>query len=229
MNRQMTKTVTKTVTEPENCRRPIRAYRIEFGSDDYLYSVSFKAAAAGLQIHRMLDAARGRLYKNLQESVQSCLEAGCTEYSDFTSNAARLEHDTVMASAARLLHGSSCDSMDRLAGGADEYYSIMDHQRRMNENCGEGCYYAVSRTISGQNGLSEYRVIGQTFQYDIRSGREQSFFAIRKNEGSRQLHTLEHAAGCPVLSPFGCVDMAGLLMNIRSVTTKEQAARIANR
>ena len=61
MNRQMT----KTVTEPENCRRPIRAYRIEFGSDDYLYSVSFKAAAAGLQIHRMLDAARGRLYKNL--------------------------------------------------------------------------------------------------------------------------------------------------------------------
>lgn len=42
------------------------------------------------------------------------------------------------------------------------------------------------------------------------------------------MYTLEETSGYPVLSPFGCVDMAGLLADIPSITTKEQAARIAN-
>ena len=52
MNRQMTKTVTKTVTEPENCRRPIRAYRIEFGNGDRIQTKEF---GMGMPVVRTCD------------------------------------------------------------------------------------------------------------------------------------------------------------------------------
>ncbi len=219
MNKQMTK---------QNYRKSaMKAYRIEFGSDNYLYSVSFQAAADTPKICELLDAARSCLYENLQEAIRSYLDAHCPGYTGFTSTAARLEHNAVMASADRLLYNSTCTYMDSLSRGADEYYGIMDHQLRMDERRCEGCYYAVSKTSSGQKGISECHIIGQTFQYDTKSDKEQAFFAIRKNAGDR-LHTLQ-AANCPVLSPFGCVDLAGLLISLPSITTKEQAAEIANR
>ncbi|MCI8448119.1 MAG: hypothetical protein HFH30_06920 [Eubacterium sp.] len=221
MNIQMTKQ-----KQPE---AGIQACRIEFGSDDYLYSVSFKAAIDRREINRMLYTARSSLYENVPEAIRLYMDTHCLRYSDFTAVAARQEHDTVMAAAGCLLHCSSCDSLDRLARGADAYYGIMDYQHRTGSSCCEGCYCAVSRIVSRQNGTSDCRIIGQIFQYDTSSGREKSFFAIRKNEGRNHMHTLEAAAGCPVLPLFGCVDMAVLLAGICSVTTKEQAARLANR
>lgn len=134
-----------------------------------------------------------------------------------------------MAFADCLLHDNSGNCLDRLAGGAEVYYGIMDHQRRTGGNCCEGCYYAVSRTVSQKNNTAEYHVIGQTFQYDTSSGMEKSFFTIKRNCRNNSMYTLEETAGCLVLSPFGCVDVAGLLVNIHSITTKEQAAKIANR
>lgn len=221
MNKQMTK--------PKHQKADIRTYRIAFGGDDYLYFVSFKAAMNRPEINRLLAAVRSRLYEDLPKTIRSCLDSACLEYSDFVSGAARLEHEKAMAFADCLLHSSSSDMLDRLAGGADTYFGIMDHQCQIGGNRCEGCYYAVSKTVSRQNHTAECHVIGQTFQYNTCSGREKSFFAIRRNEGGRLMYALEETAACPVLSPFGCVDVAGLLVNIRSVTTKEQAARLANR
>lgn len=221
MNKQMTK--------QEYQKTEILTYRIAFGGDGSLYSVSFKAAMDRLEMNRVLAAAHNSLYEKLPEAIRRCLDSSCLEYSDFISDAARLEHEKIMTSADILLQGSSCDCLDRLAGGADAYYGIMDHQRRTGGNCCEGCYYAVSRIVSPKNNTAECRVIGQTFQYDTSSGGENSYFAIRKNDGRNSMRTLEETAGCPVLSLFGCVDVAGLLVNLHAITTKEQAAEIANR
>ena len=166
MNIQMTKQ-----KQPE---AGIQACRIEFGSDDYLYSVSFKAAIDRREINRMLYTARSSLYENVPEAIRLYMDTHCLRYSDFTAVAARQEHDTVMAAAGCLLHCSSCDSLDRLARGADAYYGIMDYQHRTGSSCCEGCYCAVSRIVSRQNGTSDCRIIGQIFQYDTSSGRERS-------------------------------------------------------
>ncbi len=221
MNKQKTK---------QMCQKlEIQTYRIAFGGDDYLYSFSFKAAMDRPKVNGLLSAACSSLYENLPEAIRSCLDSYCLEYSNFVSAAARLEHKKIMAFAGCLLQSSSYDILDKLACGADTYYGIMDHQCLIDANCCEGCYYAVSKTISMQNHTAERHVIGQTFLCDASSGLEKSLFAIRKNEGSLPMCTLEKTAGCPVLSPFGCMDVAGLLVNIHSITTKEQAARLANR
>ena len=223
MNKQMTK--------QEYQKTEILTYRIAFGGDGSLYSVSFKAAMDRLEMNRVLAAAHNSLYEKLPEAIQRCLDSSCLEYSDFVSGAASMEHEKIMTFADILLHSSSCDSLDRLAGGADIYYGIMDHHRQTGGNCCEGCYYAVSRTVLEKNSATECHVIGQTYQYDTSSGMENSYFAIRRNDGSNPMlmYTLEETVCCPVLSLFGCVDVAGLLVNINSITTKEQAAEIANR
>lgn len=221
MNKQMTK--------QKHQKAEIQTYRIAFGGDGLLYSVSFKAAMDRLETDRVLAVACSSLYENIPEAIRRCLDSSGLEYSDFVSGAAYLEHEKIMAFADCLLHDNSCNCLDRLAGKADSYYGIMDHQRRTGENCCEGCYYAVSRTVSGKNNTAERHVIGQTFWYDTSSGMENSYFAIRKNNGDSSMHTLEATASCPILSLFGCVDVAGLLMNINTITTKEQASKIANR
>lgn len=221
MNKQMTK--------QKYQKTEIQTYRIAFGGDDYLYTVSFRAAMDQTEINWLLDIARSRLYEQLPETIRQCLDLSCLEYSDFVSSAERLEHGRVMESVASLLHGSSCGCLDRLAGGADVFYGMMDHQRQIGRNCCEGCYLAVSRAVSQKNRGAEYHVIGQTFQYEISIGRENSFFTIRRMESGHPIYTLEETSGCPVLSLFGCVDVVGLLVDIHSIQTKEQAVRLANR
>lgn len=218
----------KQKTKQKYQKTGIQTYRIAFGGDDCLYSVSFKAAMKRMELNRLLTAARSSRYENIPKTILRCLDSSRLEYSDFLSGTARLNHETVMSFADCLVHGSSCGILGRLAKGADVYCGIMDHQCQIDGNCFEGCYYAVSRTVSRQNNTAQCHVICQTFQCDLYSGRETSFFAIKRNRGSHCMYTLEEASGYPVLSPFGCVDMAGLLADIPSITTKEQAARIAN-
>lgn len=221
----------KQMTNQKYRDAEIRTYRIAFGGDGSVFSVSFKAAMHQPEINGLLAAARSSLYENIPEAIRRFLDSSCLKYSDFVSGAASMEHEKIMTFADILLHSSSCNSLDKLAGGADAYYGIMDHQCKTGKNCCEGCYYAVSRTVSEKNNTAEYHVIGQTFQYNTSSGMENSYFAIRRNDGSNpmHMHTLEETAGCPVLSLFGCVDVAGLLVNLHAITTKEQAAEIANR
>ena len=220
MNKQMTK--------QEYQKTEILTYRIAFGGDGSLYSVSFKAAMDRLEMNRVLAAAHNSLYEKLPEAIRHCLDSSCLEYSDFVSCAASMEHEKIMTFADILLHSSSCDSLDRLAGGADIYYGIMDYQHQAGSGCCEGCYYAIAKMPSVQNGTYEYHTICQTFNYNERTSREQSHFSIRKGDG-RHMDTLDEEDGYPVLATFGCVDMLRLLSHIQSVTTKEKAAEIANR
>ena len=178
---------------------------------------------------RLLSAASSRLYEDLPETILQYLDLHCLEYSDFVSGKICLEHEKVMASAASLLHDGSCICLDRLAGRTGVFYGIMDYQRQVYRNCFEGCYFAISNTISRKNSEAECHVIGQEFRYNASNGKENSFFAIRKKEGGHPMYTLEEASGCPVLPLFGCIDMAGLLVNVHSIKTKKQAARFANR
>ena len=89
MNKQMTK--------QKEQKTAMQTYRIEFGSDDRLYSVSFKAAIARPELYEMLAAARGSLYENFPEVIRAYLDSHCPENSDFASGASCLEHDNVMA------------------------------------------------------------------------------------------------------------------------------------
>lgn len=82
MNKQMTKQ-----TEQKTA---MQTYRIEFGSDDRLYSVSFKAAIARPELYEMLAAASGSLYENFPKVIRAYLDLHCPENSDFTSGASCL-------------------------------------------------------------------------------------------------------------------------------------------
>jgi len=107
MNRQITK---------RKCQKTgLRTYRISFGGDDYLHTVSFRSAMNCLEINRLLTAAGSSLYENIPETVRQCLDSSCPGYSDFVSGIFHLRHEEVMAFADCLLDSSPCDILDRLA------------------------------------------------------------------------------------------------------------------
>lgn len=216
-------------TKENFCGVPVRTFHFEFGADEGVCSASFRGVIPELEIRCMLKSLHKQTYTRCTEAIHSYLDTHQLEYWDFNSVRTRLEHDAVMKTADSLLHAGTCECMDKRIGGADCYYSIMDYQRLSGRECCEGCYYAVSRTLSRQEYPYEYHIICQTFQYDVSGCSEHSCFAIRRNEGERCLHTLDHEDGQPILSTFGCVDLMGLLINITETTTKQQAAGLANK
>lgn len=207
----------------------ILKYRFEFGSDECIYSVSFKGIISERYISKILESASTHLYKDCGDFTQSFLYANHLSYSDFNFCKKQIDHPAIMEFSEKLLHNTTCGSIDQWIGSTDVYYGIMDHQHKIGANCYEGCYYAVSRTPFRKTGEYEYHIIGQTFQFDEVSDKEQSYFAIRQNKGRIQLHTLDAADDEPVLTTFGCVDIARLLTHIQTVTTRQQAANLANR
>lgn len=207
----------------------VQTYRFDFGTDRDICTVSFKGVLPEQEIRCILEAAGAHPYGDCGHSIQSCLEAHHLSYSDFSFHKKQIGHPTVMDLIGKMLHETSCSSIDQWIGSADAYYSVMDHQHRAGSGCYEGCYFALSRTSARQDSGYEYHVIGQLFQCDTGSGREQSYFAIRQNKGRNHLHTIDETDGEPVLATFGCVDMAKLLINIGSITTGQQAADLANR
>lgn len=210
-------------------RQQRQTFRFEIGSDEELYSVSFKGVIPEQEVNRILEVIHMHLHKNCGQFIRSYLDAHHLEYSDFAFHAGLLEHGTIMAFAGCLLHDSSCDCMDQWIGSTDSFYGIMDHQHTRKENCREGRYYAVSRTLCRQKESYDYHIIGQTFQYNELTGSEQSYFAIRQNNDCRHLYTLDETEVRPVLATFGCVDMMDLLIHIGTITTKQQAAGLANK
>lgn len=206
-----------------------QTYRFEFGSDENIFSVSFKGVLPEREIRCMLEAAGAHPYEDCGDSIRSYLEAHHLSYSDFSFRKRQMGHPAVMALISKMLHGTSCSSIDQWIGSADAYYAVMDHQHRAGISCYEGCYFAMSRTPARQDGGYAYHVIGQLFQCNTGSGREQSYFAIRQNKDRNHLHTIDETDGEPVLATFGCVDMAKLLMHMEDITTGQQAADLANR
>lgn len=206
-----------------------QTYRFEFGSGENIFSVSFRGVLPEREIRCILEAAGAHPYGDCGDSIHSCLNAHQLAYSDFSFHQKQLEHPAVMTLIGNMLHGTSCGSIDQWIGSSDAYYAVMDHQHRAGRSCYEGCYFAMSRTPAKQGGRYEYHIIGQLFQCDTASGREQSYFAIRKNKDGHHLLTIDETDGEPVLATFGCVDMAKLLMHMEDITTGQQAADLANR
>lgn len=208
----------------------IRTYRFEFGTDEKLHTVSFKGILSEQETRNMLESLHNTLYEECGEAIRLYLDSHNLEYSAFKFCWTFLEHDTVITVADSLLRSDTCEDLDGWIGDADEYYGIIDHQRQVGESCFEGCRFAVSRVLSKQlGGCYVHHVIGQTFQYNLSNGSEQSYFAIRNSQGSHCLHTLDSENRYPVLAVFGCTDVMALILDIDSITTLQQAADLANR
>lgn len=206
-----------------------RTYRFDFGTDEYLYTFSFKGSIPETDIHRMLEAAHSALYAECGKAVQSYLDSRHLGYTDFCSYRTLLKHDTLMAAASRLLHDASPKELYVQAGDAGEFYAVIDHQQQTDECCCEGCCLALSVTPSGQDTSHECHIIGQVFQCGECDDKQNSYFAIRQGWPGDCLHTLADADGYPVIATSGCVDVVALLLSIDSITTPEQAARLANK
>ena len=218
----------KQITKDNSRWTHVQTFLFEFSSDEGCFSAAFRGIVPEQEICRMLAAVRAQVYSRCAEAIHSYLDTHHLEYSDFTACRARLDHHAVMKAGESLLHGNACEILDRRTGRVDAYYGIMDYQHQAGSRCCEGCYYAIAKMPSVQNGTYEYHTICQTFNYNECTSREQSHFSIRKGDG-RHMDTLDDVDGYPVLATFGCVDMLRLLAHIQSVTTKEQAAELANK
>lgn len=204
-----------------------QTYKLEFCTDEKLYSIFLKGKIAPEEIRTMLESARNCLYEKMAENIQVYLEQHHLEYLDFVTKEISLRHEDAMNFTNHLLHSATCDIIDEQIGETDIYYGVMDHQQWIRKDCCEGCYYVVKRTPAVQKGACRYIIIGQTFNYHETVDEEQSCFAIRTNESSRQLYTIDSYKGEPVIPTFGCVDIMGLLLNIDNIRTARQVEKIA--
>lgn len=202
------------------------SYQFRFGSDEKLYTVSFKGIIPEPEICRMLESARMYLYRDCAEAIHSYLDRHSLPYSDFISGSAVLKHSGVMASAGMLLHTASCQDLDKWTGNADICYALMDHQKWIYSGC-EGCCYAVMKTHARYSNDHRYHIIGQTFQYHEPGCTEQAYFAIRTGTGTSCLYNIETNTEYSVLPSFGSVDMINLLLNIRHIHSAGQAEQTA--
>lgn len=206
----------------------VQTYRFEFGSDSRIFSISFKGLIREPEIRGILETVQGTLYEKCGKAIRSYLDSNNLNYSKFTVREKLTGYRKPIEFAGKLLHSPSCSVVDKWIGTADVYYGIMDYQHWM-EDCCEGCYYAVARMPSAQNAQYQYNVISQTFHCAEFRKEELAHFAIRKDDGRHHLNTLDKEDTWPVLATFGCVDLFGLLINITNITTKQQAAEIANK
>lgn len=204
-------------------------YLFEFGIDEMVYSISFQGKIPPAKVTKMLESTRNCLYEEMAKNIQSYLEQYHMDYSNFVAMETLLEHEKIMDLSNSLLHSATYSKVNEQIGEADVYYGIMDHLQRIHNNHCVGCYYIVKRTLSEQNGLHQYKIIGQAFTYNDSNNKEQSYFAIRANNGSRYLHNIDVIRGNPVIPTFGCVDMMGLLLDIDNIKTAMQVEKIARK
>lgn len=204
-----------------------QSYRFEFGCDSAIYSVSFKCLGREPKLRGMLESARRTSFENSGRAIRSYLDSQDLYYSEFSACGKLTEDRIIMQFADKLLHAGSCSIIDEYTGSADVCCCVMDYRHETGDGC-RGCYYAVAKIPSVQNGHFQYHVVSQTFHHDASGGNEQAHFAIRKSGSRHQLLTLDKEDSCPVLGTFGCVDMLGLLISIADITTKQQAAELAN-
>lgn len=204
-----------------------QTYRLDFGTDEMLYSIYFRGKIPQTEVTKMLKASQNCLYTDMAESILAYLERNHIEYSDFVAKELPLNHKTVMKYTNNLLYSDSCNLIDEQIGDTDIYYGIMDCQQWNEDDCHEGCYSLVKRTISGSEILYRYKIIAQTFYYDKTGDEEQAYFAIRINNDSKKFHNIDAVKGESVIATFGCVDMMELLLNIDVISTSEQTEKLA--
>lgn len=218
----------KTPLTQTNHKAAVQTYRFEFGSDNKIYSISFKGAIQESEIRGILASVHNTLFEKCGGAIQSYLDSNHLSYSNFAVFEKKLGKGKTMEFADRMIHRSSCSIIDKWIKDTDVYFGIMDCLEWMKDCCA-GCYCVVARMQSAQNGQYEYHAITQTFDYSGFSKEERSHFAIRKDNGEHNLITLDEEDRYPVLATFGCVDLLNLLINITDITTRQQAAGLANK
>lgn len=203
------------------------SYKFKILDDENIYSISFDGKLTEEEIKEMLSAIRNCLYENTADAIQKHLKQNNLIYSDFVSTKKPLKHTMVMEFADLLLDSETCSSLDRHIGDTDIFYAIADHQKWISEDCCHGCCYTVKRIHSKINGLYQYHIIGQTFNYDEATGDEAGYFAIRRNRDSGFLDNIALSSDEPVLPVFGCIDLITLLSSIDNIQTAQQVIEIA--
>ncbi len=201
-----------------------QTFQFELGTDEKIYSTSFKGIVPPDKIHMMLERIQKHLYCHSAGIISKCLDQCHLEYTDFTFKESALTHNSIMRLADHLLHSSQYGEIHGQTGNADNYYAIMDHQKWISSTHCEGCYLAVKKISPIGNGTFNCKIIGQIFKEN--NAAADGYFAIRERRGNR-LHDIARVTGEPVLPPFGCIDTLGLLLSIDRIKTAAQAERIA--
>lgn len=205
-----------------------QTYRFEFGSDDRIFSTSFRGALTEPEIRGILESVRNSLYEKCGDAIRAYLDSHNLTYSKFTVKEKLIQVTKPITFADSFLHDPSCDIVDKWIGGTKYYFCVMDCRDWMEDHC-KGCYFVLARFPSEQNGQYEYHVISQTFDHTGFREKEESHFAIRKDDGEHNLVTLDEDDTSPVLETFGCVDLLSLLCNITNFTKAQQAGDLANK
>lgn len=207
-------------------RNSFLSYKFEIFDDENLYSISFNAKLTGEETEKMVKMVQNCLYAKIADGIQMYLEQHSLACTNFISSRKPIEHSKAMKLAGLFLHSDTCSNSGSCLGTADICYLIADHQKWITEGCCQGCYLAVKRSFSESEGLYKFNIIGQTFNYNETNGNEYGYFAIRENKGNGLLNDIVLSAGEPVLPTFGCIDIAGLLPDIGSIQTTEQAVQL---
>lgn len=203
------------------------SYRFEVMGNDNIYSVSFDGRLSENESKKLLAALRNCLYENMADCIQKHMEQHNIAYSDFISSKIQLEHSKVMELTELLLHSDNCSSFASYFGNADTCYVIADHQKWIAENCCQGCYFAVKKTLTESENSCKYNIIGQTFRCNETTDDENCYFAIRESRNNGSLYNIVVSDSEPVLPSFGCVDIMSVLLNIDNIQTAEQIKKIA--
>lgn len=207
------------------------SYHFEFGSDEKLYTVSFKGDLPKNVPDKILEAAGKNTYEDSGKAIHAYLEKQHLKYSNFEFRENYLNHKRIMEWANTLLHSDLSNPIDASIGNAEHYYGVMDYQKWIQNNQCEGCYLAIKRDISNKTfeRTFMYNIIGQTFIYNESGDESINYFTIRRKDGHHPFHNLYISKGRPVLPTFGCVDMIELLRKIETVHNATQAKDIAIR
>lgn len=200
-------------------------YMFEFGSDGNIHSVSFLGSLSHEDIRRMLESARQKLYADCGMAIHSYLEQNNIPYSGFKTDMYSLSHQEIMDRANLLLKSCVPEDFNVLISRSDNYYAVTDQQARTPDGGCEGCYYAVQK--SADSGSFHCLIVGQTYACSRPDDTANGYFAIRTCGDRQKFHDLDSKTGDPVFPAFGCIDIMGVLINIDSITTLEQAKKIA--
>lgn len=227
LNKNITSTQLEDLPESIMQQDKVLSYKFEIVDDENLYSISFDSKLTQEKTKEMMEAVQNCLYEKIADGIQMYLKQNNIEYSGFVFSKKPLEHNKIMELSECLLHAGTCGNFDNCFGNADIFYAIADYQKWVSEDCCHGCCYVAKRIHSKINGLYQYHIIGQTFNYNKVTGDEAGYFAIRRNRDSGFLDNIALASGEPVLPSFGCIDLVSLLLNIDGIQTEEQAVQFA--
>lgn len=205
-----------------------QTYKFEFLSDGEKYTTTFKGILSEDDIHNVLKTMQAHLYSESAEVIGMYLREHPIEYSDFHAVEYTIEHHDVMAHAACLLCCTATSWIDRVTGGTENYFSVIDHQKWVWKSVCEGCCLAVKKAAPRHGSISTYNIIGQTFKERLDDTDIQGNFEIRANNGSTNLYSVLQV-NAPVIPTFGCVDMIALLMKIGHIQTREQVLQLTVR